>query len=180
MGEPPFALKIVLYYTFLVFDFFFRFQFIFQTDAQQNPSKLLTYRLILKVFEIKSGCIRIGAVAKVKRGQDHCPLLEALSKLETAQERHRARLLALIEHAAKHSLGVLSTEQCHRIDRNENIYEFIAGPLRVPFFKLDSGKVVLCTHVFLKKSQKTPRREVQTAIRQKKLYEAASSVEWKE
>lgn len=134
----------------------------------------------MKVYEFKSGRIRIGAVANEKDGHDHCPLLDALANLEAVHDAHKQRLLALIELAANEGLDALSTEQCHLIDKNEKIFELIAGKLRVPFFKLDSGKVVLCTHVFLKKTQKTPKKEVDKAVRLKKKYENADAVEWKE
>jgi phage-related protein len=62
----------------------------------------------------------------------------------------------------------------------KKIYEFRAGRLRVPFFKLESGKVVLCTHVFLKKTQKTSKTDVLKAVRWKKTYENAGEVEWME
>ena len=134
----------------------------------------------MKVYEFTSGRIRIGAIATEKDGQDYCPLLVELANLEAVHDAHKQRLLAMIELAATSGLDALSTEQCHLIDKNEKIYEFIAGKLRIPFFKLDSGKVVLCTHVFLKKTQKTPTTEVQKAVRLKKKYENAGAVEWKE
>lgn len=152
----------------------------FSYTACRGHQSHLTYRLRLKVYEFTSGRIRIGAVATEKDGQDHCPLLEGLDKLEAVHDAHKQRLLAMIELAATNGLEALTTEQCHIIDKNEKIYEFIAGKLRVPFFKLDSGKVVLCTHVFLKKTQKTPTTEVQKAVRLKKKYEKADAVEWKE
>ena len=43
--------------------------------------------------------------------------------------------------------------------------------------------MVVCTHMFLKKTQKTPPKEVSKAIRAKKDYEQADKaglVEWKE
>ncbi len=134
----------------------------------------------MKVYEFRSGRLRIGAVVSEKDGQDHCPLLDGLANLEAVQEAHKQRLLALIELAAHEGLDALSIEQCHLIDRNEKIYEFRSGRLRVPFFKLESGKVVLCTHVFLKKTQKTPKTDVLKAARWKKTYENAGAVEWME
>ena len=134
----------------------------------------------MKVYEFRSGRLRIGAVVSEKDGQDRCPLLDGLANLDAVQEAHKQRLLALIELAAHEGLDALSVEQCHLIDRNEKIYEFRTGRLRVPFFKLESGKVVLCTHVFLKKTQKTSKTDVLKAVRWKKTYENAGEVEWME
>ncbi len=77
----------------------------------------------------------------------------------------------------------LNAAQAHQVDANDKIYELIAGGLRVLYFLGESGQVVICTHLFLKKSQKTPPREVARAVRAKKEYELATKaglVEWRE
>ena len=77
----------------------------------------------------------------------------------------------------------LNYAQCHPVDTNNKIYEFISGRLRVLFFQATTGRMVICTHMFLKKTQKTPPQEVNKAIRAKKEYEQAEKaglVEWRE
>ncbi|UUZ69636.1 type II toxin-antitoxin system RelE/ParE family toxin [Polaromonas sp. P2-4] len=77
----------------------------------------------------------------------------------------------------------LNSAQCHQVDANNKIYEFISGKLRVLFFQGSTGSVVICTHMFLKKTQKTPPKEVNKAIRARKEYEQAEKaglVEWRE
>ena len=85
-----------------------------------------------------------------------------------------------MELAAQQGLEALSVDQCHLIDGEHKVYEFRAGRLRLPFFKLASGRVLIATHVFLKTSQKTPRSEVDKVIRQKsKLMGHEHTMEWK-
>jgi phage-related protein len=134
----------------------------------------------MQVLEICSGRIRIGALISVRNGRAHCQLLDALESLESVHRAHKFRLLALMELAAQQGLEALSVDQCHLIDGEHKVYEFRAGRLRLPFFKLASGRVLIATHVFLKTSQKTPRSEVDKVIRQKsKLMGHEHTMEWK-
>jgi phage-related protein len=108
-------------------------------------------------------------------------LLDALEVLEEVHRAHKFRLMALMELAAQQGLEALSMDQCHLIDGEHKVYEFRAGRLRLPFFKLASGKVLIATHVFLKTTQKTPRSEVEKVIRQKsKLMRYEKTMEWKD
>ncbi len=77
----------------------------------------------------------------------------------------------------------LNAVQCHQVDANSKISEFISGKLRVLFFQGTQGNVVICTHMFLKKTQKTPPKELRKAVKAKRQYEQAEKVgqvEWKE
>ena len=76
------------------------------------------------------------------------------------------RLLALLERVSQ-SWPPHNTDISHQI-RNE-IFEFIQGQLRVLWF-YEEGKVILCTHGFLKRSQKTPDREISRAELLRKSY----------
>jgi len=44
------------------------------------------------------------------------------------------------------------------------LFEFIQGRLRVLWF-FDEGRLIICTGGFVKKGRKTPRREIDHAIR---------------
>lgn len=66
----------------------------------------------------------------------------------------------------------LGTDLYHCIDDNASIYEFIKGDLRLLCFEAD-GAIVVCSHVFMKKSKKTPKREAKRAAEVKKLYQQA-------
>ena len=82
-----------------------------------------------------------------------------------------ADLLALFELVAADGLSALNSQQFHLVDSKHGVYEFIAGRLRVLFFKGKSGQLVICTHLFMKKSQKTPDDEKEKAVKLKKRYE---------
>lgn len=86
---------------------------------------------------------------------------------------HAKRLLAYMEHASGAGLESLSAKQCHEVNKEKKIYEFVSGNLRLLFFKAHSGKFVICSHVFVKKTPKTPLNEVNQAYRLKINFENA-------
>lgn len=92
---------------------------------------------------------------------------------QPAYAKHVARLMAYLEMASQSGLEVLSSDQCHEVSKSEKIYEFVAGRLRLLFFKARSGKIVVCSHIFLKTTQSTPPAEVRKAVRLRKRFEQA-------
>ena len=126
----------------------------------------------MKILEIESGRCPVGAVVRERgSGARECELLGALESLETCEEASGDRLLALFELVAADGLSALNSQQFHLVDSKHGIYEFIAGRLRVLFFKGKSGQLVICTRLFMKKSQKTPDDEKEKAVKLKKRYE---------
>lgn len=106
-----------------------------------------------------------------------CELLDAFERLESKEEASGDRLLILFETVAADGLSALSSSQFHLVDKEHGIYEFIAGRLRVLFFKGASGQMVICTHLFMKKGQKTPEEEKTRAINLKKRHDK-EGVDW--
>jgi len=105
-----------------------------------------------------------------------CPLLEALGALPQSHQASVRRLLAIIDNAASSQDGprLLANDICHRVNDKHAINEFIAGRLRLLwFYSPAERKVVVCTTVFMKKSQKTPKKYISAAIAAKKAYEKA-------
>lgn len=78
-------------------------------------------------------------------------------------------LLGMMERHSRYGPESFNTEQCHYVDQGEKIYEYIKGRLRFFWFE-DGDRVVVCTHGIIKKSQKTPKREIAKAIRVKNVY----------
>ncbi|GFM73770.1 hypothetical protein PSCICL_47620 [Pseudomonas cichorii] len=78
-------------------------------------------------------------------------------------------LLIMMERHSKLGSDAFNTAQCHYVDQGEKIYEYIKGRLRIFWFE-DDDKIIVCTHGIVKKSQKTPGREIQKAIRVKRTY----------
>jgi hypothetical protein len=132
----------------------------------------------MKVLEVRSGRFRVGAVVKERAsGAMECELLDAFERLESKEEASGDRLLILFETVAADGLSALSSSQFHLVDKEHGIYEFIAGRLRVLFFKGASGQMVICTHLFMKKGQKTPDEEKTRAINLKKRHDK-EGVDW--
>lgn len=83
-------------------------------------------------------------------------------------------LLAMMEAHSNLGSEQFNHSQSHYVDQKEKIYEYIKGRLRV-FWYEDDDRVVICTHGIIKKSQKTPKREIDKAIRVKLAYLQAKS-----
>ncbi len=138
----------------------------------------------MKILSIQKAKFQVGAVIHEKGdGSLVCALIDDFNDIEATYEASRNRLLAYFVQVAGAGPQALNFAQCHQVDANNKIYEFISGKLRVLFFQGSTGSVVVCTHMFLKKTQKTPPKEVNKAIRARKEYEQAEKVglvEWRE
>lgn len=96
-------------------------------------------------------------------------LLDFFEGLGPNLEKDMDHMLQLLERVAAEG-PPRNTEVSHKIQGE--IWEFIKGRLRV-FWFYDKGRVVVCTHGMVKKTQKTPRNEVQQAVRLHQAYMAA-------
>ncbi len=94
------------------------------------------------------------------------PLAAEISKLSPKEQRP---ILKMLEMACRLGPEGLPREMRHEIDEDEKIFEFVKGNFRIPWF-YDEGKVVICSHIFRKKTQKTPQREVAIAVAVKREY----------
>lgn len=100
-----------------------------------------------------------------------CELLDFLYKLEGALVKDGDRVLQLLEHISKQG-PPHNTDISHDIDGE--IWEFIKGRLSVMWF-YDRNRVAVCSHGFVKRSQKTPKAEIHKAQRALKAYKKAVS-----
>jgi hypothetical protein len=103
-----------------------------------------------------------------ERGE--CPLIDFLIGLRGQLQDQGVRMLALIKLVAEDG-PPRNPSQINHI-RGTPIYEFIRGDLRVFWFH-DEGKVVVCSHGIVKRTQKTPAREIELAKRNHAEYMAA-------
>lgn len=102
---------------------------------------------------------------------DACPLFEFLSQLRRDDVNEFAKISALLDRTAQH--GVIRNEQKCRYFKSEKVFEFkTRGGVRVMGF-WDEVKLIVCTHGFLKKSQKTPPGEIERAVAARHEYFAA-------
>jgi phage-related protein len=78
-------------------------------------------------------------------------------------------MLRLLERVAE--IGPpRNTDISHQL--GDGLWEFIQGRLRVLWF-YDEGRIVVCSHGFVKKSQKTPRPELERAKQNRERYQWA-------
>jgi len=84
-----------------------------------------------------------------------------------------ANLAASLKRVVESRLGpsVLNVERSHYVDKKNDIYEFVAGRMRLLWFQSPvEQRVIICSHLFMKKTQKTPLREVTKALKVKEDY----------
>jgi len=98
-------------------------------------------------------------------------LADQLMKLKPSE---RAGFLKVFEKAAVLGPKNIPRNMRHEIDKSRNIYEFIKGDYRIPYF-YDGGNLVVCSHVFRKKGRKTPTSQVNRVVRLREEYLAAKA-----
>jgi phage-related protein len=88
---------------------------------------------------------------------DGCPLHDFFTDLAKSNSKEFGKTVAFLERVADHGPPV-NKEKC-RYFRNEKAFELKPGGVRVMAF-WDGGQMIICSHAFLKKSRKTPKREL--------------------
>lgn len=101
--------------------------------------------------------------------RDRCTLLDFFNELGPNLEKDMHHMLGLLEEVASNG-PPRNTVICHKIQGD--IWEFIKGRLRV-FWFADEGRIVVCTHAIVKKSNKTPQADIAQAVRICEQYRAA-------
>ncbi len=113
------------------------------------------------------------AAVIVEKDEDTSPLIDFLYELPYQYQASVGGISLIIESIAEKGFEALNTKQCHCVDKNNKIYELIKGAIRVFFFKGHCDVIVVATHGVIKKTQKTPKREIDIAIKYKKQYQQA-------
>ena len=108
------------------------------------------------LFEI---CHSLYKVFAIGTPPDCCQLLDFLGELGANLKKDGDRVLALLKRVARDG-APRNPDICHQIEGK--IYQFAQGRIRVLWF-FDEGKIIICTHGFVKKTPKTPNREVNHA-----------------
>lgn len=98
-----------------------------------------------------------------------CPLLEFLGGLNAELAADGRAMLRLLSLASEQG-PPRNTELSHKLAGE--IWEFIAGRLRVLWF-YDEGRVIVCSHGFMKRTRKTPMSEIDRAQAARRGYRAA-------
>jgi phage-related protein len=95
-----------------------------------------------------------------------------LEQAATYHENDFRKLLALLDHCVCNGMPTNEQKVRKLEGRFDDLLEFKAGCLRL-FWFWDKGKVVICTHGIVKKSQATPQKDLKTANERRKAYLAA-------
>ncbi len=82
--------------------------------------------------------------------------------------------LSIFSQSAESGPEAISKKLRHEIDKSNKLYEFINGNWRIAWF-YDEGKLIVCTHYFRKKTQKTKKQDKDRAMREKQAYFAAKT-----
>lgn len=102
-----------------------------------------------------------------------CPAERFLLEGEAATEGARTGLIQILEFLAENGLAKASHAWLHEASKNEEIYEFIKGPLRLFFFKGSNGHIAVCTEGVRKDGRKADKAAVSRAATLRAAYEAA-------
>ncbi len=108
-------------------------------------------------------------VLAVCSARGECPLLDFLAGLESQLALDGRAMLRLLSFAAEQG-PPRNVEISHKIAGE--IWELIAGRLRVLWF-YDEGRLVVCSHGFVKRTRKTPSGEIERAQAAYDAYQAA-------
>jgi phage-related protein len=98
-----------------------------------------------------------------------CPLLELLTGLEAQLATDGRAMLRLLSFVAEQG-PPRNVDVSHKIAGE--IWELIAGRLRVLWF-YDEGRLIVCSHGFVKRTKKTPAGEIDRARASYEAYQAA-------
>lgn len=100
-----------------------------------------------------------------------CVLTEWLSTLNGELKACGDGLVAALENMARRG-PPKNEEVCHKI--RGDIWQIRKGQLRVLWF-YDKGRVIVCTHGFIKKSRGTPKLQIDAAFRTLEQYHSAKA-----
>lgn len=105
-------------------------------------------------------------LARYDEDSASCAVEDELKALvdDKKTRRHAESIYALMRRIPREGPKALGKQFYHYVDENNEIAEFIHGPLRVFGFVLH-GTLVICSHSIRKKSQKTKKSDIEKAAR---------------
>ena len=104
---------------------------------------------------------------------DSCPAEDFLAKGDLSTESYREGLYEMLVHVSRMGIEMVPQAWKHEANKQEAIYEFIKGPLRLFFFKGAGRQVAVCTSGVRKKGNKTDKGAVAKAAALRVGYEKA-------
>lgn len=116
----------------------------------------------------ESKCQIVGVVSG-----DVCAAEAFLTQGEESTSGSRSGLMGMLKHVAQEGLQSMPAAWSHQVNKKDQIYEFVKGPLRLFYFKGEGSQIVVCTSGILKKTQKVDKASVARAAEARKQYMAA-------
>ena len=107
-------------------------------------------------------------VAVVVNGD--CPVEQFLTDGEASTEAARSALLQMLDKVAELGLQTVPYKWSHEVNKREQIYEFIKGPLRLFYFKGEGRQIAVCTSGVRKSGQKADKAAVARAVKMRAAY----------
>lgn len=126
----------------------------------------------MRLRAVRQGEWRVLAICT---GRGDCPLLGFLGGIEGSLRRDQLGMLKLLERVAQ--VGPPRNAETSK-KLSADIFELRFGQLRVLWFYAER-RIVVCSHGFVKRSQKTPAGElarVERACREYRLAQAAGTL----
>ncbi len=130
----------------------------------------------MKLLRLEHSLWDVPAVIEGSNDDECCPLTDFLSGIGAQYPGAVSGMYDLFERFAVAGKEKFSDDLCHYANKNEKIWQFTKGRLRVLWFYGHGNRIVVCSHGFVKQSQKTPKKEINHAISIKKQYEAAVKI----
>jgi len=107
-------------------------------------------------------------MADQHEGRERCKTLEFVNEMGRKHPKELSKLARLWSDTADTGPPV-NKEKFKKLDGSDGIWEFKTSKLRVLCFR-DEGSFIVCTHGFVKKTNKTPKKEINQAEKEKRKY----------
>lgn len=99
-----------------------------------------------------------------------CPTEDFLNEGELSTQAARDGLSEMLKHVAELGLDGVPSQWVHEASKDDKIYEFIKGPLRLFFFKGANGQIAVCTCGVRKSGRKADKASVRSSARLRSQY----------
>lgn len=111
-------------------------------------------------------------IAAVMDGE-RCPSESFMLSGDAGTKAARQGLMTMLEHVANAGLEGVPSSWFHEANKQEGIYEFIKGPLRLFFFRGNGRQIVVCTDGGRKHGPKADKSAVAQASKLREAYKDA-------
>lgn len=112
----------------------------------------------------------ILAIAKQNGDKTRCETLIFMQSIGKSQSQELSKITRLLNDTAKKGLPH-NSQKFKKLKETDGIYEFKANKIRLLcFFDDTETRLIICTHGFLKSTQKTPKAHIERAEQLKREY----------